>query len=70
MFPEALFTLPPLCRRLQNVSQLFKIADKDGNGTIDKQELKEALTTLGFTHLGDAAVRHCRLEKAGLGFKV
>ena len=45
----------------KNVSQLFKIADKDGNGTIDKQELKDALTTLGFTHLGDAAVRHSRL---------
>ena len=45
----------------KNVSQLFKIADKDGSGTIDKQELKDALNTIGFTHLGDAAVRHCRL---------
>lgn len=41
-----------------NMSQLFLIADKDGNGKLDKEELKSALNTLGFTHLGDAAVRH------------
>ena len=39
-----------------NISQLFRIADKDGNGKLDKAELKEALTTLGFSHLGDAAI--------------
>lgn len=36
--------------------QLYKIADKNGNGFIDKAELKEALMTLGFGHLSDAAV--------------
>lgn len=36
--------------------QLYNLADKDGNGMLDKEELKEALTSLGFTHLGDAQV--------------
>ena len=36
--------------------QLYKLADKDGNGKLDKEELKDALTSLGFTHLGDAQV--------------
>ena len=38
------------------LGQLYRIADKDGNGVIDKQELKSALTALGFTHLSDAAI--------------
>ena len=33
--------------------QLFKLADKNGNGTICKEELKDALLALGFTHLSD-----------------
>lgn len=36
--------------------QLYRLADKDGNGKLDKDELKEALQSLGFTHLGDAQV--------------
>ena len=36
--------------------QFFKIADKNANGVLDKQELKDALLNLGFTHLSDKAV--------------
>jgi hypothetical protein len=32
---------------------LFKIADKDGNGTVDREELKEALEALGFVATSD-----------------
>jgi len=39
------------CLALQ---KLFEMADMDGNGTIDKEELKMALQKLGFTHLSDA----------------
>lgn len=38
------------------LKQLYQLADKDSNGKLDKDELKEALTKLGFTHLGDAAI--------------
>ena len=30
--------------------------DKDGNGTLDKQEVKEALNALGFTFIEDKQV--------------
>jgi hypothetical protein len=32
---------------------LFQIADKDGNGTVDREELKEALDALGFVATSD-----------------
>eukprot|EP00929_Paragymnodinium_shiwhaense_P012202 TRINITY_DN11895_c0_g1_i7.p2 TRINITY_DN11895_c0_g1~~TRINITY_DN11895_c0_g1_i7.p2 ORF type:complete len:122 (+),score=55.08 TRINITY_DN11895_c0_g1_i7:217-582(+) len=35
---------------------LFEQADTDGNGTIDKQELKDALHRLGFEWMDDARV--------------
>jgi len=38
------------------LKQLYRLADKDGNGKLDKDELKEALQSLGFTHLGDAQI--------------
>jgi len=38
------------------VKQLFELADMDGNGTIDKEELKTALYKLGFTHLKDKQI--------------
>jgi len=41
------------CMALQ---KLFEIADVDGNGTIDREELKIALQKLGFTHLKDAQI--------------
>lgn len=41
------------CMALQ---KLFELADMDGNGTIDRDELKVALRKLGFTHLSDDQV--------------
>jgi len=38
------------------LKQLFRLADKDGNGAIDKKELKEALHALGFTHLNEKQI--------------
>jgi hypothetical protein len=35
------------------VKQLFKAADKDGNGTLDRQEVKDALHAFGFTFIED-----------------
>ena len=35
---------------------LFEAADKDGNGTLDKEEVKEALQALGFTFIEDGDV--------------
>lgn len=35
------------------LKKLFELADVDGNGTIDREELKLALKKLGFTHLSD-----------------
>jgi hypothetical protein len=32
---------------------MFKIADKDGNGTVDREELKAALESLGFVATAD-----------------
>jgi len=36
--------------------RLFTLSDKDGNGTIDKEELREALTVLGFKWIKDKQV--------------
>merc|ERR1719152_221345 len=38
------------------LKKLFELADMDGNGTIDREELKTALMKLGFTHLSDAQI--------------
>ena len=38
------------------LSKLFEIADIDGDGTIDRDELKVALKKLGFTHLKDTQI--------------
>ena len=38
------------------LKQLFELADVDGNGTIDRDELKTALRKLGFTHLSYAQI--------------
>ena len=35
---------------------LFEAADKDGNGTLDKQEVKDALNAVGFTFIEDKQV--------------
>jgi len=35
------------------LKQLFEAADKDGNGTLDREEIKEALFALGFTFIDD-----------------
>jgi len=37
-------------------AQLYELADTNHNGLIEKNELKSALLTLGFSHLGDAQV--------------
>jgi len=34
--------------------RMFEAADKDGNGTLDRQEVQEALRALGFTFIQDA----------------
>jgi len=33
--------------------RMFEAADKDGNGTLDRQEIKDALYALGFTFIED-----------------
>jgi len=38
------------------LKQLFEIADKDGNGVLDREELKDALQTLGFSYLNDSQI--------------
>ena len=38
------------------LKRLFELADMDGNGTIDKEELKTALYKLGFSHLKDKQI--------------
>lgn len=38
------------------LSRLFEAADKDGNGTIDREEAKAALAALGFTFFEDKQV--------------
>ena len=38
------------------LANMFKAADKDGNGTLDKQEVREALYALGFTFIKDKNV--------------
>ena len=35
---------------------LFSLRDKDGNGTLDKEEVKEALFALGFRFIEDKEV--------------
>lgn len=35
---------------------LFEAADKDGNGTLDRDEVEAALLALGFTHLNDKKI--------------
>lgn len=35
------------------LSRMFEAADKDGNGTLDRQEVKDALHALGFTFVED-----------------
>lgn len=36
--------------------QMFEAADKDGNGTLDKEEVREALHALGFTFVGEKQI--------------
>jgi hypothetical protein len=38
------------------LKSLFEAADKDGNGTLDKEEVKDALQALGFTFVADKQV--------------
>jgi hypothetical protein len=38
------------------LEKLFELADKDKSGTIDREELENALYTLGFTHLRDGQI--------------
>ena len=38
------------------LKRLFEAADEDGNGTLDKQEVKEALNALGFTFIQEKDV--------------
>jgi len=38
------------------LSKLFELADKDGSGTIDREELENALYALGFTHLKEEQI--------------
>lgn len=35
------------------LSRMFEAADKDGNGTLDREEIKDALHALGFTFVKD-----------------
>ena len=43
---------------------LFEAADDDGNGTLDKEEVKDALKSLGFTFIEDKDVDKI-FKKAG-----
>lgn len=36
--------------------QMFEAADKDGNGTLDREEIKDALHALGFTFVKDKQI--------------
>jgi hypothetical protein len=36
------------------LKRMFEAADKDGNGTLDKEEIREALSALGFTFVKDS----------------
>jgi len=36
--------------------RMFEAADKDGNGTLDRQEIKDALHALGFTFVKDKQI--------------
>lgn len=38
------------------LKRMFEAADKDGNGTLDKEEVRDALEALGFDFLGDKQV--------------
>ena len=38
------------------IRKMFEAADKDGNGTLDRQEVKEALKALGFTFVEDKQI--------------
>uniref|UniRef100_A0A7S2D7A0 EF-hand domain-containing protein n=1 Tax=Haptolina brevifila TaxID=156173 RepID=A0A7S2D7A0_9EUKA len=38
------------------LSRMFEAADKDGNGTLDKQEVRDALHALGFTFIEDKQI--------------
>merc|ERR1719409_932568 len=38
------------------LKKLFEAADADGNGTLDKEEVRAALLALGFTHLKDSQI--------------
>merc|ERR1712182_181719 len=38
------------------LKSLFEAADKDGNGTLDKEEVKDALNALGFKFIEDKDV--------------
>mmetsp|Transcript_7490 Transcript_7490/g.19078 ORF Transcript_7490/g.19078 Transcript_7490/m.19078 type:complete len:184 (+) Transcript_7490:257-808(+) len=38
------------------LSKLFEAADADGNGTLDKEEIRAALQALGFNHLKDSQI--------------
>lgn len=35
------------------LKQMFEAADKDGNGTLDREEIRDALHALGFKFIGD-----------------
>eukprot|EP00619_Florenciella_sp_RCC1007_P013383 CAMPEP_0205917312 /NCGR_PEP_ID=MMETSP1325-20131115/9077_1 /ASSEMBLY_ACC=CAM_ASM_000708 /TAXON_ID=236786 /ORGANISM="Florenciella sp., Strain RCC1007" /LENGTH=177 /DNA_ID=CAMNT_0053284713 /DNA_START=809 /DNA_END=1342 /DNA_ORIENTATION=+ len=38
------------------LKKLFEAADADGNGTLDKEEVRAALLALGFNHLKDSQI--------------
>ena len=38
------------------LKKLFELADVDGSGAVDREELKAALLKLGFDHLGDKQI--------------
>ena len=38
------------------IRKMFEAADKDGNGTLDRQEVKDALKALGFTFVEDKQI--------------
>jgi len=39
------------------LKKMFEAADKDGNGTLDKEEVKAALYALGFTFVDDKQIK-------------